>query len=163
VRARAAGRVEREKHRDALRAGGEIVELDRTPTVAHLKILKRQVGKAFSARVGDDHGDCDEIGVDAQDFVVFGHINFWGRLRADGRAEKENQRRREKIEQETGAGSAREDVSPGTKWTRKGHAAVRLKQKSPEEQDRQDDRDGDDDDLNETHDLNLKLVGGQSY
>jgi hypothetical protein len=44
---------------------------------------------------------------------------------------------------------------------RKGHAAVRLKQKSPEEQDRQDDRDSDDDDLYETHDLNLKSDGGQ--
>jgi hypothetical protein len=38
-----------------------------------------------------------------------------------------------------------------------------LKQKSPEEQNRQDDRDSDDDDLYETHDLNLKFVGGQSY
>jgi hypothetical protein len=37
------------------------------------------------------------------------------------------------------------------------------KQKSPEEQNRQDDRDSDDDDLYETHDLNLKFVGGQSY
>jgi hypothetical protein len=52
-------------------------------------------------------------------------------------------------------------VSPGTNWTRKGHAVVvRLKQKSPEEQDRQDDRDSDDDELYESHDLNLKLIGG---
>jgi hypothetical protein len=51
-------------------------------------------------------------------------------------------------------------VSPGTNWTRKGHAVVRLKQKTPEEQNRQDDRDSDDDDLYETHDLNLKLIGG---
>jgi hypothetical protein len=42
-------------------------------------------------------------------------------------------------------------VSPQTKWTKKGHAADRLKQKSPEEQDRQDDRNSDNDDLYETH------------
>jgi hypothetical protein len=82
-------------------------------------------------------------------------------LRADASVEKENEGRREKGEQEFGAGGAPADVSPGTNWTRNGHAAVRLKQKSPEEQDRQDDRNSDDDDLYETHDLNLKFIGGQ--
>jgi hypothetical protein len=82
-----------------------------------------------------------------------------GRLRADAGAEKENERRGEE-KQELGAGGACADVSPESNWTRRGHAAVRLKQKSPEEQDRQDDRNSDDDDLYETHDLNLKFVGG---
>jgi hypothetical protein len=84
-------------------------------------------------------------------------------LGADGRAEKQDEKRREKREREFGTGGAWENVSPGMNWTRKGHAVARLKQKTPEEQDRQDDRNSDDDDLYDTHDLNLKFAGGRSY
>jgi hypothetical protein len=85
------------------------------------------------------------------------------RADTDGEEQEEERRREQKRVQELGAGGACGDVSPPADWTREGHAAVRLKQEAPEEQDRQDDRDSDDDDLYETHDLNLKFDGGQSY
>jgi hypothetical protein len=159
VFAGAARGVEGEEQRDALRADGKIVYLDGLPAVAYLKILRRKTRDALPALVGDEDGDGDQVGSDADDLVIIGR---GGRLRrSDARVLSEAESVCEKKEKKTVASGACGNVSPETGCAREGHAAEGLEKESPEEQYRQDDGNRDDDDFYETHDLILKEAGNQ--
>jgi hypothetical protein len=66
----AAGGVEGEGQRNALRARREIFKANRVPVIAHREICLRESVDALPARVLHDNGHGHEVRADAQNFLV---------------------------------------------------------------------------------------------